>query len=161
VAAKKLIGRVAARTLVLLLAAAAVAVGVNTVSPHRIPWKEDWSRYPETSAARDGIRIADLAWMIRAVDQGRFTIFDARSLNDYRRGHLPGAMPFPFTEAEAYMQTYSPALIPSQPIVTYCAGRDCDEALLLCRYLKKEGFTNLILFAGGWAEWRRSRENRP
>jgi hypothetical protein len=38
----------------------------------------------------------------------------------------------------------------------YCSGDQCDLAKLLANKLLSEGFSNLLLFRGGWDEWVRS-----
>ena len=43
-----------------------------------------------------------------------------------------------------------------QPIITCCARNDCDEGLELALFLRRTGYTNVTLFAGGLAEWRAS-----
>ena len=44
-------------------------------------------------------------------------------------------------------------LTPEQPILTYCSGLECDESFELSLSLIEQGFTNIVLFAGGFNAW--------
>jgi rhodanese-related sulfurtransferase len=37
--------------------------------------------------------------------------------------------------------------------MTYCSGKNCDESFLLTLYLRRQGFTNVVLFTGGFETW--------
>ena len=38
-----------------------------------------------------------------------------------------------------------------ESLVLYCTGRECDESILLGVFLKDQGFTNVLIYAGGYA----------
>jgi rhodanese-related sulfurtransferase len=60
----------------------------------------------------------------------------------------------PYQAVEDALSNAQALLTPAQPIVTYCSGEDCDESFLLTLYLKQQGFTNVVLFAGGFSQWK-------
>jgi len=44
-------------------------------------------------------------------------------------------------------------LTPDTPILTYCSGEECDESFQVSEFLREQGFTNVVLFAGGYTAW--------
>lgn len=143
----------AARALVLLAASLLLGAAANLARPRPLPWVEDWSHRVEAQALELGLRTADAAQARDMVDSGVFFVFDARPEDRFAEGHLPGAMPLPGDSFPERFLEYAPMLIPEQEILVYCSGRACDESLQVCRDLLAQGFTNLVLFAGGMEEW--------
>ena len=141
------------RTGAILFVAVACGAAANLLSPHRIPWVEDWSRYIEAKAMKEGITLVTAKQVERILHDGTHVVFDARPPADYRAGHLPGAVSLPQLSVEDELANVQHLLTPAQPILTYCNGLDCDESLLLTLYLRQQGFTNAVLFAGGFKEW--------
>ena len=143
------------RQAVKLMAAAALLGGLaQLVSPTRIPWHEDWSRYVETKALKVGLALASLDDVQRMVREQSHLLLDARPVADYDRGHLPGALSLPQADLDTYYPQILPLLTAEQPLLVYCSGHECDESFLLSVYLREQGFTNLSLFVGGLLTWR-------
>lgn len=142
----------------LRLTAAAALLGTlaQWVSPTRIPWREDWSRYVESKALAAGLTLTHLDDVQRMVREQSHLLLDARPVADYDRGHLPGAFSLPQTELDTYYPQILPLLSASQPLVVYCSGKECDESFLLSLYLREQGFTNISLYVGGYLEWQAS-----
>ncbi len=149
-------GGFAARAALLLLAAAAAAAAANFLSPRRIPWVEDWSNYIEAKALKEGLVLVNLDEAATMQAAGTHLLLDARSAADYEAGHLPGAFSVPYTTVEEDLMRVAAFLSPSQPILAYCYGENCDESFLLAAYLRHQGFTNIVLFAGGFQAWEQA-----
>ena len=147
-----------------LLTQAAVLIGISLAlggaaqifSPTRIPWHEDWSRYVESKALQVGLRLAAVEDVRAMVEQNTHLLLDARSVADYDRGHIPGALSLPQTQLDTYYPEILPLLTPDQPLLVYCSGLECDESLLLSAYLREQGFTNVTLFVGGYQAWSKA-----
>jgi rhodanese-related sulfurtransferase len=78
---------------------------------------------------------------------------DARSSNDYREGHIPGAINIPVEEMEIFdLELFD--FDRSQPFVCYCSDADCDLALRVAGWLEENGFWNLSYFPEGWEVWK-------
>ena len=43
-----------------------------------------------------------------------------------------------------------------QPLITYCSGLECDDSFMLALFLREQGFTNVVLFAGGFEAWEKA-----
>ncbi|MCX7809082.1 MAG: c-type cytochrome, partial [Deltaproteobacteria bacterium] len=68
--------------------------------------------------AREGLFVSGEE-VKRALDQGkRFILIDARPPSDWAKGHIPGAVPFPFYDAEALIQYIKASEL---WVIAYCA----------------------------------------
>ena len=143
----------------ILIVAVACGAASQLVRRDRIPWFEDWSSYIEAKALKEGIPLATAAQVMTFLQSGTHLILDARPAADYEAGHLPTARSVPYDSVADAMVAVQQYLTPSGPIMTYCSGKDCDESFLLTQYLRQQGFTNVVLFAGGFETW--SAEGHP
>lgn len=137
----------------LLGVALAAGAAANLLRPAPLPWVEDWSHRAETQALALGLRTADAGQTQSLVESGIYFIFDARPHEAFAEAHLPGALSLPSDLFEERIAEYAMMLIPEQEILVYCSGQVCDESLLVCRDLLEQGYTNLVLFAGGMEAW--------
>lgn len=148
------IGRLAAQVAAICLLAAVLGALANVVRPKgRIAWVEDWSKYVEAKATEAGITVIFMPDVRRHLEAKNALIFDARPAIDFAAGHIPGARPLPFEEVATRLVDYMEFLEPAAPVVTYCAGPSCDEALLLSIHLRSLGFTNVLFYAAGLEQW--------
>jgi len=111
---------------------------------------------PVEEAAREaGVEVVDTDRMRAIVATGSHLILDARPLSDYDAGHLPGAMSLPRESFETAYPELAPVLTPADPLVVYCSGPLCDDALLVIERLREAGFSGASLYLDGWEGWRR------
>lgn len=135
-----------------------VAICLGTLAqffgPAPIPWVQDHSQSPSAKARAAGIGIVSLEQVRDLVSGGDFLILDARSARDFEAGRLPGAISFPnATRAESYYELAA-LLQPDQPLLVYCSGKTCDDALQLGLFLREQGSQKVLLFADGFHAWR-------
>ena len=79
---------------------------------------------------------------------------DARDLEYYEEGHIPGAWNSnDFMELIFRLDSLQGK---DRSIVTYCDGDDCGSSEDLAYDLKNEGFTRIFIFVGGWSEWQQA-----
>jgi rhodanese-related sulfurtransferase len=80
-------------------------------------------------------------------------LVDARLPEDYKRGHLPGAVSVPissgFQERNAFASSHSK----DNTIVVYCQSEGCVWADSVAADLYFRGFKKLVIFRGGWHDW--------
>jgi len=145
--------RLAGRLGIILLVSLVAGTAANLVSPARIKWVHDWSTYVADEAVEKGIRVVNIDQVRTIVDAGSHFIFDARPASDYEAGNIPGAFSLPVENIDVHFEEYAPVLTPDQPILVYCSGKECDESLLLGTRFIEYGFTNVVLFVGGYSEW--------
>jgi rhodanese-related sulfurtransferase len=81
---------------------------------------------------RDGFEAVDAAELMERLTLGSVLVLDVRPEEEYRAGHIPGALSVPVDALEAALQT----LPRDREIVAYCRGPYCvfsDEAVALLR----------------------------
>ena len=88
------------------------------------------------------------------VSSGQVLLLDARSLADFDSGHLPGAISFPNATRSDALYEFAALLQGDQPLLVYCSGKTCDDALHLALFLQEHGFQKILLFIGGVHAWR-------
>ncbi len=150
-----------AKELGLLLGLAVLgALIVNSLSPRGISLKGEWdpSRGVITARGKNDVVVRDLeipdVRTAKAIyDGGKAFFVDARSQADYARGHIQGAVSFPAGEFDRHMEKFRAAVPASQPIVTYCSGRECDDSHELARRLFDAGYVNVSVFIDGYPAW--------
>ncbi len=147
--------RSAARVAILLVVAAAAAAATNAVRPDRIRWIASREEvYPPPSKAELEAAIAREA-ILPAVNAGAIVI-DARTEEKYRNGHIPTAHNLPAHAKEENLGKVFEWARPDDVVIVYCGGAECEESKEVFELLKANGFTNLRLYFGGWADWTKA-----
>jgi rhodanese-related sulfurtransferase len=83
------------------------------------------------------------------------TIFvDAREPEYYQEGHIKGAWNIPFFLELVFKVDSLQGK--DAPMVIYCSGDECGSSEDLAYELQAEGFSNLLVFKGGWTAWNTS-----
>ena len=143
----------AAQSAILVALALVAGLVSNRLRAQPLAWKQDWTHHVETATKDLGVPVATLEQARKISQAQTHIILDARPPADFAAGHIPGAFNVPSAQIAAYLPQVAPLLTPAQPVMTYCSGQSCDESLLLSKHLLQNGFTNVVLFAGGWTEW--------
>jgi rhodanese-related sulfurtransferase len=81
------------------------------------------------------------------------TFIDARDEAEYLAGYISRSINIPYYDFENHQQKLGLLSI-DKPIVTYCAGTDCDLSILLANQLSELGYKQVYIFFGGWIEWQ-------
>ena len=77
-------------------------------------------------------------------------LLDVREREEYREGHLAGAIPLPRGFLEMRVEETVPDK--SAPIIAYCAGG--VRSLIAARTMKELGYENVRSMAGGYTAWK-------
>ena len=77
-------------------------------------------------------------------------ILDVRESDEWRQGHLAGAVPLPRGFLEIKVETAIPDK--NTPIIAYCAGG--VRSLLAGKMLKEMGYQNVTSMTGGYNAWK-------
>ena len=77
-------------------------------------------------------------------------LLDVRESDEWRQGHLEGAIPLP----RGFLEIKVESAIPDKntPIVAYCAGG--VRSLLAAKVMKEMGYQNVTSMSGGYAAWK-------
>lgn len=102
--------------------------------------------YFETPSQMEGI---DGTELLRRLEAGEVTVLDVRPPEEYRAGHLPGALSMPVEELERRLEE-----IPrDRPVIAYCRGPFCVLAAEAVETLRRRGFAAARM-ESGVPEWR-------
>ena len=132
---------------ILVLVGAAVGLGFNAVSPKGIPMKGG----KEARLAQQGARMMDLAEVQYYKDQPGTVFVDARSIYEFKLGHIPGALSLPADSFDPAFPKVAPLLKNAKLIIVYCSGGSCGTSEEVAQKLIEKGFTGnrVALFAEG------------
>jgi rhodanese-related sulfurtransferase len=100
-------------------------------------------------AARGAMEAVEGDELLRRVRKGEVTVLDVRPPEEYRAGHIPGAISVPITELKARLAE----LPKNREIVAYCRGPYCVMAVEAVELLRKKGF-DAHRMEQGVVEWR-------
>lgn len=96
----------------------------------------------------------DVSWL-----HGQGVLFlDARRTKAFEEEHVAGALSFPVWESDVdarVLGLVNEARTADLPFVLYCSGGDCEDSHLLAERLWSAGFTNLLVYKGGFPDWKR------
>ncbi|MEA2069072.1 MAG: rhodanese-like domain-containing protein [Verrucomicrobiota bacterium] len=143
------------RIAILLLVSGVVAVVANTVHPKRIPWVQDWSRHVEAKAAKHKIKVVPLFVALKKFQSLEVVFIDARPVEEFAQGHIPGAASIPFQSLEEHFPALGNLVDSGRELVVYCGNRDCDDSLMLAIELQAMGCDNLVLYVDGFELWEK------
>lgn len=102
--------------------------------------------YFEARGAMEAVGGDDLLRRVRA---GEVTVLDVRPPEEYRAGHVPGAVSIPVGELKSRLKELSK----DRDIVAYCRGPYCVMAVEAVELLRKRGF-NAHRMEHGIVDWR-------
>jgi sulfur-carrier protein adenylyltransferase/sulfurtransferase len=77
-------------------------------------------------------------------------LLDVRESDEWRQGHLEGALPLP----RGFLEIKVESAVPNKeaPIIAYCAGG--VRSLLAAKAMKEMGYQDVSSMAGGYAAWK-------
>lgn len=92
-------------------------------------------------AGREGMEPVNRDDLLKRVIEGGVTVLDVRPMDEFRAGHIPGALSVPLDQLKALL-TRLPA---QQEIVAYCRGPYCVLSVKAVEVLRKKGFKAIRL----------------
>jgi len=101
-------------------------------------------------------KIITMSQFTRLISEKKGIIFDARSNEEYVKGHVRGAHNIPADEAINHFEELLP-LPRDTLILIYCNGPECHLGHMLADFLVTLDFKNMYIFDGGWEEWVNSK----
>lgn len=81
---------------------------------------------------------------------GGYALIDVREKEEYREGHLRGAVSVP----RGFLELRVEEAIPEKdtPVIAYCAGG--TRSLLAARNMQEMGYTRVVSMTGGYSAWK-------
>lgn len=99
-------------------------------------------------AGRDGMVPVDRKGLIERINAGDVTVLDVRPAEEYRAGHIPGAISVPLRQLKRVLAT----LPLDGEIAAYCRGPYCVLSVEAVETLRKYGF-NAFRLEEGIQDW--------
>ncbi|NNL43419.1 MAG: metalloregulator ArsR/SmtB family transcription factor [Desulfobacterales bacterium] len=93
---------------------------------------------------REGMEPVNRKTLLKRVKDGAVTVLDVRPTEEYRSGHIPGALSVPLGNLEELFSK----LPQDQEIVAYCRGPYCVLAVQAVEMLREKGFKAIRLEEG-------------
>ena len=121
--------------------------GLRTLAENRLAEIEVIIR--QFKAAQEAMEPIDKKTLLRRVRRAEVTVLDVRPVEEYRAGHIPGAISVPLKELRVRLST----LPRGREIVAYCRGPYCVLAVDAVKLLRSHGFAAVRL-EDGVPEWR-------
>ncbi|MBU2602578.1 MAG: metalloregulator ArsR/SmtB family transcription factor [Actinobacteria bacterium] len=99
--------------------------------------------------ARHVMQPVDRGELVERIKSGEVTVLDVRPQEEYRAGHIPGALSVPLDQLDRRMAT----LPRDRPVVVYCRGPYCVLAIEAVERLRRCGY-QAVRFDEGIPDWR-------
>jgi rhodanese-related sulfurtransferase len=137
--------------IVLVVIGAAVGLVYNAVSPAGIPVKggkpQMWNE--------KGVRMMKLDEVQYYLQQPGTVLVDARSIYEYKLGHIPGALNLPADNFDPVFPKVAPMLQKAKLVIVYCSGGSCGTSEDVANKLMEHGLTGdrLAIFSDGLPGW--------
>ena len=140
---------------IILLVSGVVSILVNSIHPRKISWVQDWSRHVEAKAAKQKIKVIPLSVALEKFQSLEIVFIDARPMEEFALGHIPGAVSVPFQSLEEQFVMIGELIDSDRELVVYCKNRECDDSLMLAIELQTMGCSNLVLYVDGFELWEK------
>ncbi|MDD9940950.1 MAG: metalloregulator ArsR/SmtB family transcription factor [Myxococcales bacterium] len=139
-----------------------VFVAVRMLAESRLAEIEQVTR--EYFGARDGMEAIASDELLRRAQRGEVTVLDVRPLEEFRAGHLRGALSIPLSELRARLDEVPRGRI----VAAYCRGPYCVMSLEAVKVLRAKGYLAHCIEQGvadfrarGWTVMSEQEGPRP
>ena len=145
---------------ILVCIAVIIAFAVNLFSPKGVALVGAWdtSQGVITPKPKDDVVVHELeikkSFIAKRIyDSGGAVFVDARNYEQYREGHIKGAVSLPAYQFEELIDDFENKYPINVSIITYCSGRECDDSHLLAQHLLEKGYADVRVFIDGYPGW--------
>lgn len=136
----------------------AVALGTGLISnalrPDSLQLVGDWSAEARTTTVTGEQLIISLSEAAKLFTEKTAVFIDARSDEDFRKGHIQGAKSLPWQDVDQRFIEVAEDISPDMTIITYCDGETCKLSHDLALFLLDMGFKNVRVLVNGWSVWQ-------
>ena len=159
---KQLLRKGFKESLLIIITSGLLAFGLNLVRQSPVdlrgyaPMTTEPNSLADNQEVLAGVQEITLDEAIDRFRQGTALFVDARSVDDFREGHIDGAINIPETNFEEYIGPFMAANAPDTLLITYCEGKSCQQSQKLAEQLILSGFDNVYHLNDGWGEWKRN-----
>ncbi|MCL4378458.1 MAG: rhodanese-like domain-containing protein [Actinobacteria bacterium] len=126
--------------------------GIDEWQKEGYPVVQDKGANQDTASENQGFTTLSVDEVYKIVKNNEdYLIIDVRSIDEYKDGHIKGAVSIPVSDFEKRI-----AEIPKdKPIIVYCNGSGCNRSITAAKILVKYGFKKVYNIGGtGINEWK-------
>ena len=102
----------------------------------------------------------DFTEMERAVEEQTIPLYDARYARDFNRGTIPSAKSLAISSSLTERQKILGSTSKTQRIVVFCQSSGCGYADEVAQFLKFNGYENVVIYRGGYREWKQKHDTQ-
>ena len=139
--------------LVLACGQGAVGSGAQSPAPDSVAaaLEAEMAKFPERYA-EEPVPIVEVAEVKVLLEQGAdVLVVDGREPESYARGHLPGAVNYPYGN---WLEEGKPLPPADRDLIVYCNNRDCPIGRLWSEQAVQHGYTRVRHMKAGFAGWQ-------
>ena len=145
---------------VILVAVTCLALGFNFLREDRLPlWQESTVPMVQNDNNRDagsyGFYEIGFQEALERFRANSAVFVDARAREDYRQGHIPGAVNLPDQQFDEFFGPFFEKIDPERFLITYCEGEHCPLSGSLAEKLREAGYDKVFVLQDGWGHWQR------
>jgi rhodanese-related sulfurtransferase len=130
----------------------ALAIGIAFALNAPMALAKDLTKKELVEQAKSKITEIAVADAKAQFDKGGAVFLDCREPNEYKQGHIPGAINIPRGLLEFKIADQVPDK--NAKIVMYC--KSGGRASLACCSLEPMGYKNVVSIQGGWLAWSKA-----
>ncbi len=110
----------------------------------------EMARFPERYA-EEPVPLVEVGEVRELLERGAdLLVVDAREPESYRRGHLPGAVNYPYGN---WLEEGKPLPPRDRDLIVYCNNQDCPIGRLWSEQAVQRGYTRVRHMKAGFAGW--------
>lgn len=149
------LARVLLGSLCLFLASTALGLLVNHFSPRGLPlFPPAQSQAPAALPLPAGIESISPEQAYAAFQSRTALFVDARTPEEYAKGHIPGALNLPPRDFDARFPDLADRVESAPQLIVYCRSLECSDAIETAERLHELIPKPVGVFARGWEVWR-------
>jgi rhodanese-related sulfurtransferase len=145
---------IALRSLIIVVVASLIGLGVNLVSPKTIPWI--YERPAELTIDGRKIPLIDEAKAFQFFEDVDTVFVDTRDEEDYSKAHIKGAISLPASSKETRFEAVQPFVPEEARVILYCGGPDCEMAQKVAHFLAPFGYKRITIMQAGFPAWEKA-----
>jgi rhodanese-related sulfurtransferase len=137
----------------ILLLAALLGLLFNEFRSDGVALFADWSIEARIADNPGEFTLVSLEEAKKLFSSKQAIFIDARSPEDYRRGHILWAQNLPWESMEEHVDRVTAGIPPEANIIVYCDGEDCMLSEYVARDLFYMGYDHVKVLVNGWTKW--------
>jgi len=143
------------QSMAVLIIALGIGLSVNFLRDQRLPLVPDLSMGVQINSAAVGDDLVIALEDAEALYFNQQAVFlDARSREQYRKGHVEGAKSLPWEDFERRFPQVMSGISRDAIIITYCDGESCNLSRELASALIAKGYDQVRVLVDGWKLWQ-------